>query len=154
MLCGGRLLDGSSQLADALPQHAAAAEPQRLELLCPPACAAAGATGGVLADLGDDPYSWSQLYNSKHGSDAWELWLAAATSSAVGRVRVAGRLEGFAFVPRRELLAAAVAALQADLVISLRHRLEVRCAALHRQCCTFMSVLPISYQIFLMPTQS
>lgn len=55
---------------------------------------------------------------------------------AVGRVRLAGRLEGFAFVLRREPLAAAVAALQADLVNSLRHRLEVRwtrLAGLH-QC--------------------
>lgn len=91
-LFDGRLLVSSSPLADVLPQDAADAEPQRFELLCPPACAAAGTT--------------------------------AATSVTVGRVRVAGRLEGLAFVPRREPVAAAVAALQADLVDSLRARLE------------------------------
>lgn len=57
----------------------------------------------------------------------------------VGRVRVAGRLEGLAFVPHREPVAAAVAALQADLVDSLRARLEVRCAA-HCMTAVLLSV--------------
>jgi len=41
-------------------------------------------------------------------------------------MRIAGRLEGCAFVPRREPVAAALAALRSDLVASLRARLDVR----------------------------
>ena len=44
-LCGGRLLNSALPLADALPQRADPADVQRIELLCPPACAAAQAAG-------------------------------------------------------------------------------------------------------------
>lgn len=44
---------------------------------------------------------------------------------AAGAMRVAGRLEGFAFVPVREAAGGAVAALQQDLCASLAARLQV-----------------------------
>ena len=60
---------------------------------------------------------------------------AAFTSTTAGRIRIAGRLEGFAFMPRRELLSTAIETLQADLAASLHRRLEV-------PHCTFSSETP------------
>jgi Odorant response abnormal 4-like len=132
-LCDGRLMDSTLSLADALPQRAESAAVQRIELLCPPACSTAQATGVCCVADSTGP-AWPALWpvckvrlmTAKHSAI-----IAASTSATVGRIRIAGRLEGFAFVPRRELLPAATAALQADLCASLHRRLEVR-----QQCST------------------
>lgn len=43
-LLDGRLIDGGAPLADAMPADADTDHPVHIELLCPPACAATGAT--------------------------------------------------------------------------------------------------------------
>jgi len=63
-LFDGRPVDGGAPLSDLLPADAASAHPEVFELLCPPACAAAGATGRQIFD------GSSQCFGNRSGGIA------------------------------------------------------------------------------------